>query len=1078
MLYEPDTLEDIRCCVLTALRGKQNNVLLSALKLLEKHPQMQKDSDIWDRLESILNGDNKSIKREIIRLFENSNENITKYLLDMYDDDSQEIRLFAFEKLSKINNFHSIDPKTKVKLFFVGLSDTSPKVKVYAKKVLKNYLMFLGIIKSKPSKSDRMDIDSEGTPSVEENDSERSSEKEEYITESAKAKLDRVTSPLKPLGKKLTDSPSRILDELDVLSYYNHPKYSYVFTLITEAMLEIIDQVDIVSFCRDIVDNITNIIQKTGEIKQFTSEKKHPQRRSSFSSSQKEKVDKYALFNDIYFLQNTLTILRQDKAQDSFKTEITDILPDGATYAKVLAFFYVSQCNIFILHQLLLIGTHLPFQDEIGNREVLEFIHKFICDTTLPTKKVNDCTFRRQMFKRMDSKPEDTYNDYTSDTQLTEEKRIELYLNNCLLPSHRRIILSMEDLVEHCLSLMKLIYTGKDNLLFTSIMEVVGELREYVDIDVDNSLKQQQKVLLEKFKEKITLVESLQDRLSSAKGEKRLECQAQLNSETKELNYLDKQLYDVTQKEGHILYRVITLCKYAVNHCKLPPSMFDNMASTIVIPGLKRKEIHSVLMGSLEITGLLSINHFNSTYKNFLKLFFDNLTNDKGEEFKEQNLITLNVVFDSMLINNLLLLPPEIMNGNVEEKIYLIIHKYLYHPSATARVIVFMGICKLLMIDRLTNHEYLLSRLFVCLYKSFQVFDKESEEYNIKIYELMNTFMYFYSLKGKKYIKNVVEAVNVILTSQLMFGNESAHDKSVLGEYSDTKFEFLNRFIYIVYDNCSDKQTMPIISLIFKLFKYIYFIFKYKKEQQQEKDGNTNKNVTMKKKIHPGYTIYTNMKKKVNELFSKTNYDRVLLEYFKEHDTHFGRFYSYMYMMNEVGGLGEFSECLQEEYNNIRNNGWKVELNGTVYDFSSEEKMKEIETYMNNKEELYYNKIEEHYNYCLQLKENVSMKRIFNENSKILEANEEEEEGEDERVGESSSRYSGKDGGSDDENNDSASGNNTESDKHKRKKRKGNKITIIEEGEEEDGDGNGENKSRRKKKTVKKNTKKNGKKKK
>ena len=1077
MLYEPDTLEDIRCCVLNALRGKQNNVLLSALKLLEKHPQMQKDSDIWDRLESILNGDNKSIKREIIRLFENSNENITKYLLDMYDDDSQEIRLFAFEKLSKINNFHSIDPKTKVKLFFVGLSDTSPKVKVYAKKVLKNYLMFLGIIKSKPSKSlqhtDRMDIDSEATPSVrkrlfeeEENDSEKSSEKEEYITESAKAKLDRVTSPLKPSGKKLTDSPSRILDELDVLSYYNHPKYSYVFTLITEAMLEIIDQVDIVSFCRDIIDNLTNIIQKTGEIKQFTSEKKQFQRRSSFSSSQKEKVDKYALFNDIYFLQNTLTILKQDKAQDSFKSEITDMLPDGTTYSKVLAFFYVSQSNIFILHQLLLIGTHLPFQDEVGNREVLEFIHKFICDTTLPTKKANDCTFRRQMFKRMDSKPEDTYNDYTSDTQLTEEKRIELHLNNCLLPSHRRIILSMEDLVEHCLWLMKLIFTGKDNLLFTSIMEVVGELREYVDIDVDNSLKQQQKALLEMFKEKITLVESLQDKLSSAKGEKRLECQAQLNSETKELNNLDKQLYDVTQKEGHVLYRVITLCKFAVNHCKLPPSMFDNMASTIVIPGLKRKEIHSVLMGSLEITGLLSINHFNSTYKNFLKLFFDNLTNDKGEEFKEQNLITLNVVFDSMLINNLLLLPPEIMNGNVEEKIYLIIHKYLYHPSATARVIVFMGICKLLMIDRLTNHEYLLSRLFVCLYKSFQVFDKESEEYNIKIYELMNTFMYFYSLKGKKYIKNVVEAVNVILTSQLMFGNESAHDKSALGEYSDTKFEFLNRFIYIVYDNSSEKSTMPIISLIFKLFKYIYFVFKYKKEQ----DRNINSN---NKKIHPGYTIYSSLKKKVTELFSKTNYDRLLLEYFKEHDTHFGRFYSYMFVMNEVGGLNEFSECLQEEFNDIKNNGHKVELNGTVYDFSSEEKMKEIHTYMNNKEELYYSKIEEHYNYCLQLKENVSMKRIFNENSKILEANEEESDGdgdrdtgEREREDESESGDESRDDGSKNE----SKSNNT---KYKKRKRKGNTITIIEEDDQEK-----ERQSRRKKKTTKGGTKKNAKKKK
>ena len=1034
MLYEPDTLEDIRCCVLTALRGKQSNVLLSALKLLEKHPQMQKDSDIWDRLESLLNGDNKSIKREIIRLFENSNENITKYLLDMYDDDSQDIRLFAFEKLSKISNFHSIDPKTKVKLFFVGLSDTSPKVKAYAKKVLKNYLMFLGIIKSKPSKSlqhtDRMDIDSSNAEaaSVEENDSEKSSEKEECITESAKAKLDRVTSPLKPSGKKLTDSPSRILDELDVLSYYNHPKYSYVFTLIAEAMLEIIDQADIVSFCRDIVDNLTNIIQKTGEIKQFTSEKK---RRSSFSSAQKEKVDKYALFNDIYFLQNTLAVLRQDRAQDSLRSEVADTLPDGTTYSKVLAFFYVSQSNVFILHQLLLIGAHLPFQDEVGNREVLEFVHKFISDTTLPTKKVNDCTFRRQMFRRMDSRPEDTYNDYTSATQLTEEKRMELSLNNCLLPVHRRIILSMEDLVEHCLWLMKLIFAGKDNLLFTSIMEVVGELRECVDIEVDNSLKQQQKHLLELFKEKIALVESLQERLSATKGEKRLECQAQLNAETKELNHLDKQLYDVTQKEGHILYRVITLCKFAVNHCKLPPSMFDNMASTIVIPGLKRKEMHSVLMGSLEITGLLSINHFNSTYKNFLKLFFDNLSNDKGEEFKEQNLITLNVVFDSMLINNLLLLPPEIMSGNVEEKIYLIIHKYLYHPSATARVVVFTGICKLLMVDRLTNHEYLLSRLFVCLYKSFQVFDRESEEYNTKVYELMNTFMYFYSLKGKKYVKNVVEAVNVILTAQLMFGNDSAHDKSVLGEYSDTKFEFLNRFIYIVYDNSGDKSSMPITTLIFKLFKYIYFVFKYRKEQ----DRNIN---SSNKKIHPGYAIFSHLKRKVTELFSKTNYDRLLLEYFKQHDSQFGRFYAYMHVLHEIGGLHEFSQHLQEEFNNIRSNGSKVELNGTVYDFSSEEKAKDIHTYMSSKEELYFTKIEEHYNYCLQLKENVSMKRIFSENSKILEANSESEA----------------EGGDGEEEED---GEDSKSDKSKKRK----KIRIIEEEEDGDGDEDGEKERRR-----------------
>ena len=122
---------------------------MGVLHLLDKVPELQKDSDIWERLEILINCDNKGIKREIIKIFENSNENVTKYLLEMFDDDSSEVRTFAFDKLSHIKNFDSISPKIKVKLFFIGLSDTSPKIHQNTKKILKQYLDSLGILNQK-----------------------------------------------------------------------------------------------------------------------------------------------------------------------------------------------------------------------------------------------------------------------------------------------------------------------------------------------------------------------------------------------------------------------------------------------------------------------------------------------------------------------------------------------------------------------------------------------------------------------------------------------------------------------------------------------------------------------------------------------------------------------------------------------------------------------------------------------------------------------------------------------------------------------------------------------------------------
>lgn len=676
-----------------------------------------------------------------------------------------------------------------------------------------------------------------------------------------------------------------------------------------------------------------------------------------------------------------MTILSQEKSTEGMKSSVIDTLPDGRTFSKILAHFYISSPNIFILHQLLLIAQFMPFQDELGNREMNEFIKQFISDLSLQTKKVKDFSFRRLSFNRMDTKPDDFDNEFynNSNKELSEEKKNEMCLNNILLPLHRRIILSMEDLVELNLEILKLINNGKDNLLFLDIMGVINELKEHIDIDSENSLKNKQKDLLNQFKEKVSLIEALDEKKKSDRD--KLQTQKDIIAARKELTVIDNELFEITQQEGRILYRIIKLCEFTVNHCHLPQSSFDTMTTSLIIPTLKRTQFPSVVHTSLQITGLLAINHFNSPYRNFLKLFFDNLFKDNHDEFKDSNRIALSIIFDSMLQNNLLLLPQEIMNGTIDDKIKLIISKYLYHSSYTPRVIVFMGLCKLLLADRVTKHEFLLSRLFVTLYRSFEIIDTQSEEYNIKIYEIMNNFMYFYSLSGKSHVNAIIKAIKVILTTQLLFSNDNSYDKSVMSDYGDTKIDFLNQFLYIVYQNAKDKLKLDFMHLVFKIFKYLCFVYKYAKCDDKEYDKNANIGVSTLNQIN----------NKITKLFDKTRYDQGLYSFFIENDL-FMKFYSFLFVLNEDKLLSSFSSYLSDEFKELKESrGNVMEINSITYDLNSEEKQKEMKDYVNKKQKKYYEVIEEYHLFGLQLKEN-KLKNIFKENSKILEVEENDSE--------------------------------------------------------------------------------------
>ena len=1120
LLYRASSLESIKLYLLNILRGKQTFLITLVLQLLSKVPSLLKENEIWERLEILINGPNKSIKKEIIRLFELNNEDILKYLVKMYDDDSTEIRIFAYEKLSKCKLFYTVDSRNKVKIFYIGLSDSNEKIREYAKRILKNYLVQLDILK-KAKEENKMDVE-EGSKNEEGNNNNNIQDKEKEkkndadeesnnMNTTAKEKIEKMNSPIQNIGKKLKDSPSRIFDELDVSSYYNHPVYSYVYPLITQHMIELIDKDVIIEYCRNIMFNLkSTVINQIQELAKTTSfEKRRKSWNSQFTSSNVKGangyIDKFALFSDLFFYQNILFCLSQQKENEIFKNDVLDLLPDETTFCKIMTNFYITNPNIYILHQLLIVSQYIPYQDEVGNREFIEFIHSFISDISLVNKKITDFQFKRKLsFDQEKDEDDDIDIDKVNYLEeYTEDKETEITINNFLLNSNRKIICSMEDLVEYALNILKRIYRGKQNELFREIMSIVSELKDTVEdrpnegasqnIQSQNSeyktIKQKESELLEKTKEKFNVIEQIEDDIKRGKGN-RIELQMQLNNENKLLEEMDNQMQLLTKMEESTLYRINILCKFVINNCnKLPFAQFSNMVQQLIVPSLKRTTFPRVVQSALENTGILAIIHYNTVFKNFLKLFFDNVQRDDTTKFSGVTRISLAILLDSCLINNLLELPENVIGGQVVEKIDMIVDKYLYNKNYDARVLAFMGICKMLLANKFNPPEYLLSRLFVCLYRSYQITDKESEDYNIKISEIMNNFMYFYSIEGENHIRAIIHAIEIILTSQLYFQNEFGYDKNLLGHYAGTKYDFLNKFLYIIFQNAQKKlKNANYIRLIFRIFKYVYFLFKYVKEEdagneeydtgriktrraikeekekrekkekekkekesqeksQQEKEGedkNEIKEEKPKKSIEITVNLIRLISNRANSFLDKNDIDQAVFEYYKNNDE-FGKMFALMFVLDEIGLLSQFSKYFADRMDEFKEKKFIFDINGTTHDYSTEESKARLRDYVSKSETKYYALIEGAYNYCLNLKSiKIDDKR---DNTKIIEDyDNEDSDGEGE--------------GDDEEDQKSKSSIDMDNNKEEEKEENEKKKKYREENSEED-----ESKEKKKKET-------------
>lgn len=332
------------------LKQKKTNTQMLVLKFLQKNPTLQKDPSIWDRLEFLLNNSHQNVKKEILKLLSINDPNTLKYLIDMYDDESPEIRHFVFDKISELEDFDLIKPADKLRLLYVGLSDTSQKVHDAAVRFLKKFTEHLKIIKSSNSISNSnnnnnkevnvnkekrnenlMDIEDDFN-AAESNNNKKEKPEEEEAAENKELtvheKIIKASSPIKAKNK-LQDSPFRLFDHLDSKKFYNHPKLSYAFNLITAQLVELIDFDDLVDYVSSIVDNLALISCAEGlssgnynnhvnnnnnnnkAFGLFSTEKVAKRNSRVFSSAgnSQTKAGKVELFNDVFFLQSMFNLI-------------------------------------------------------------------------------------------------------------------------------------------------------------------------------------------------------------------------------------------------------------------------------------------------------------------------------------------------------------------------------------------------------------------------------------------------------------------------------------------------------------------------------------------------------------------------------------------------------------------------------------------------------------------------------------------------------------------------------------------------------------------------------------------------
>jgi hypothetical protein len=270
-------------------------------------------------------------------------------------------------------------------------------------------------------------------------------------------------------------------------------------------------------------------------------------------------------------------LLEKDEMRHSdLKTKIFDMLPDVKTFSNIINHFYLKENNIIILHQLFLIGIKLNYDDEVGNREMMSCMRNFVSDLTLNTKTIDEYYLNTLDLDRMNFK--NTQPDEAKEQlhqPITEQQIIKNSVEKMLLPATRKFVHTFEDLLEYSLKIILKIHSNHHNQLFTTIMEIIHEIGEPLELDLENNLnisilKTNQKQIIDQIKEKISIIAELEVK-KKKEGKNKMIIVKEILNEQNNLTRLDEELFEITEIEKNILIRQNKLFEFLIKYCKVNP---------------------------------------------------------------------------------------------------------------------------------------------------------------------------------------------------------------------------------------------------------------------------------------------------------------------------------------------------------------------------------------------------------------------------------------------------------------------------------------------------------------------------
>lgn len=271
--------------------------------------------------------------------------------------------------------------------------------------------------------------------------------------------------------------------------------------------------------------------------------------------------------------------------------------------------------------------------------------------------------------------------------------------------------------------------------------------------------------------------------------------------------------------------------------------------------------------------------------------------------------------------------------------------------------------------------------MIVVLYKSFDITDKLSEDFHVKIYEILSNFIYFYCISNKANVKSIVNAILIIITAHIMADNSTLNSYTVLQDFVDVRIEFLNNVIMLINDNSKNNVK----KIFFKIIKHLYFIYTYISSSEH----NQQQESSFLKKISLNFNKIKSIKQNIKNFILKATYDKFLINELK--DEEIIKLIPFIYKLSESDDLQDFSETFFNYHNLLKSKDYILEMDDRRLDLK--DKINDLKDAVSNKEIKYFKCIED-YNVFLQSLKNEKIGGIEEENSRIMEEEDEDEESE------------------------------------------------------------------------------------